>query len=109
MLDIRKIRENPEFYQIETQKKGSAIQIEELLKIDEKRRDLLTQVEQLKRERNSSSKMIGEAKKRGEDAEEAVLSMRKLGDEIAEIDNQMKALDAEQTELLMMIDRKSVV
>ncbi|NLO24187.1 MAG: serine--tRNA ligase [Fibrobacter sp.] len=103
MLDIRKIRENPEFYQIETQKKGSAIQIEELLKIDEKRRDLLTQVEQLKRERNSSSKMIGEAKKRGEDAEEAVLSMRKLGDEIAEIDNQMKALDAEQTELLMMI------
>ena len=90
MLDIRKIRENPEFYHIETQKKGSSIDLMSVLAIDEKRRTLLTEVEKLKSERNAESKRIGEAKKRGENADEAVQAMRVLGDKIAALDNEMK-------------------
>lgn len=103
MLDIRKIRENPEFYHSETQKKGSSIDLMSVLAIDEKRRTLLTEVEKLKSERNAESKRIGEAKKRGENADEAVQAMRILGDKIAALDNEMKELDNEQTEKLMHI------
>ena len=62
MLDIGKIRENPEFYHSETQKKGSAIDLMSVLSIDEERRTLLTEVEKLKSERNAESKLkIGRA------------------------------------------------
>ena len=102
MLDIRKIRENPEFYHSETQK-GSSIDLMSVLGTNEKRRTLLTEVEKLKSERNAESKRIGEAKKRGDNADEAVQAMRILGDKIAALDNQMKELDNEQTEKLMHI------
>lgn len=103
MLDIRKIRENPEFYHSETQKKGSAIDLMSVLSIDEERRTLLTEVEKLKSERNAESKLIGEAKKKGENADAAVIAMRELGTKITELDNQMKELDTKQTEMLMHI------
>ena len=70
MLDIRKIRENPEFYKEETRKKGTTIEIEEILSLDEKRRSILAEVEKLKAERNAESKRIGELKKKGENLHE---------------------------------------
>jgi seryl-tRNA synthetase len=103
MLDIRKIRENPEFYRAETQKKGSTIDIMDVLALDDKRRSLLAEVERLKSERNAESKKIGEAKKRGENPEEAMTAMRALGDRISELDLQVKIIDDDQTEKLMHI------
>lgn len=103
MLDIRKIRENPEFYKEETRKKGTTIEIDEILSLDEKRRSILAEVEKLKAERNSESKRIGELKKKGENAEDAVLAMRVLGEKIAELDATAKAVDFEQTEKLMHV------
>lgn len=103
MLDIRKIRENPEFYKEETRKKGTTIEIDEILTLDEKRRSILAEVEKLKAERNSESKRIGELKKKGENAEDAVLAMRVLGEKIAELDATAKAVDFEQTEKLMHV------
>lgn len=103
MLDIRKIRENPEFYKEETRKKGTAIEIDEILSLDEKRRSILAEVEKLKAERNSESKRIGELKKKGENADDAVLAMRALGEKIAELDAAAKAVDFEQTEKLMHV------
>ena len=49
MLDIRKIRENPEFYKEETRKKGTTIEIDEILSLDEKRRSILAEVEKERR------------------------------------------------------------
>ena len=103
MLDIRKIRENPEFYKEETRKKGTTIEIDEILSLDEKRRSILAEVEKLKAERNAESKRIGELKKKGENADDAVLAMRALGDKIAELDSAAKAVEFEQTEKLMHI------
>lgn len=103
MLDIRKIRENPEFYRAETLKKGSVVDILDILALDEKRRALLSEVEQLKSKRNAESKKIGEAKKNGENADYAILAMRELGDRIAELDKAVKAVDEEQTEKLMHV------
>lgn len=103
MLDIRKIRENPEFYKEETRKKGTTVDLSEVLELDEKRRSILAEVEKLKAQRNAESRRIGELKKKGENADEAVAAMRDLGDKIAKLDAEAKNVDFEQKEKLMHV------
>ncbi|MBR2075189.1 MAG: serine--tRNA ligase, partial [Fibrobacter sp.] len=103
MLDIKKIRENPEYYIAETEKKYTTVSLKDVLAIDNERRPLLTEVERLKSERNAESKKIGDLKKKGENADEAVAAMRALGDKIDELDKKLKDLDYKQTEMLMHV------
>ena len=103
MLDIKKIRENPEFYRLETEKKNSGIGIDEVLELDIKRRELIAGTEKLKAERNAASKKIGELKKAGQNADSAVEEMRAVGDKIAELDAKIRLVDEEQTDKLLRI------
>ena len=103
MLDIRKIRENPDYYIAETEKKYTTVSLKDVLAVDTERRPLLTEVEKLKSERNAESKRIGELKKKGENADEAVKAMRDLGDKIDGLDKKLKELDYKQTEMLMHV------
>ena len=45
MLDIRKIRENPDYFIAETEKKYTTVSLKDILAIDEVRRPLLSEVE----------------------------------------------------------------
>ncbi len=101
MLDIKKIRENPEFYQQEVPKKGVVADIPGLLALDESRRAQLGQVEELKAQRNAASRSIGELKKKGEDASEAMAATKKIGEEIASLDKLVKETEAEIKEILL--------
>lgn len=56
MLDIDFIRKNPEIVKKAVLNKGIDLDVEELLNIDQKRRDILTKVEELRRERNEAAK-----------------------------------------------------
>ncbi|HSQ42638.1 MAG TPA: serine--tRNA ligase [Fibrobacteraceae bacterium] len=103
MLDIKKIRENPEFYQAETAKKNSQVSISSVLDLDVQRRKILTEAESLKSQRNSVSKKIGELKKKGEDSSAIMEEMRKVGERITELDNQIRDIEEEQKRLLMHI------
>ena len=77
--------------------------MKDVLAVDTERRPLLTEVEKLKSERNAESKRIGELKKKGENADEAVKAMRDLGDKIDGLDKKLKELDYKQTEMLMHV------
>ena len=103
MLDIRKIRENPDYYIAETEKKYTTVSLKDVLAVDPERHQLRTEVEKLKSERNAESKRIGELKKKGENADEAVKAMRDLGDKIDGLDKKLKELDYKQTEMLMHV------
>ncbi len=103
MLDIKKIRENPEYYIAETEKKYTTVSLRDVLAVDNERRPLLTEVERLKSERNAQSKKIGELKKKGENADEAQAATRELGNKIDELDKKLKELDYKQTEMLMHV------
>ena len=60
MLDINLIRENPDLVRTSLRNRQmDASPVDEILRLDEKRRSLLTQVEALKAERNTVSKEIG--------------------------------------------------
>lgn len=61
MLDIKVIREKPDFVRerLASRGAGDEARIDEVLRLDEQRRKLLTEVEQLKSLRNRASKEIG--------------------------------------------------
>jgi len=93
VLDTRFVRENTEIVKEALKSRNSDINIDEFLVLDKKRRELLVEVEQLKSVRNKVSEEIGKLKKEGKDAEEKVLSMRKLSQKIKDIDAEVKTVE----------------
>ena len=95
MLDINLIRENPDL--VRTALKNRQMEsspVDDILRLDEKRRTLLTQVEQLKAERNTVSKEIGKMKDAAE-RERKIAAMREVGDKIATLDKEVTDVEAE--------------
>lgn len=106
MLDIKRIRQNPQELRDALKARNKDISIDEFLAQDEERRKLLVQVEEKKALRNSTSKKIGMVKKNGASDEEmaAIMEeMRKVGDEIAELDADVAKLDAAMDAFLMTV------
>jgi seryl-tRNA synthetase len=101
LLDLKFVRSNPEKVEEALKNRGGKINLDSFLNMDEERRELLGKVEQMKAERNAVSQEIGKAKKAGLPAEEKVLEMRQLGDEIKRMDDRLRELEAGiQQELL---------
>jgi seryl-tRNA synthetase len=69
--------------------------LDDWLRLDAERRALLVEVEELKRQRNEASRAIGEIKKRGGDAAEAIAAVGQLKSRIEELEARLAALDPE--------------
>jgi seryl-tRNA synthetase len=70
MLDLKLIRSDPERIKQALARRGAGDEIDALLALDARRRELLPEIEGAQAERKTLSKQIGEAKRRGEDAAE---------------------------------------
>lgn len=92
MHDIRAIRDNPAAFDAAMKRRKLGPQSGTILKMDEERRGVLTQLQTLQAERNEKSKAIGEIKKSGGDAQAAM-------DEVATIKDQMSALEEKERTL----------
>jgi len=95
MLDLNLIREQPDL--VRTALKNRQLDpspVDDLLRLDEKRRALLTQVESLKAERNVVSKAIGTMKDAAE-REQKIAAMREVGKRIAALDKEVAEVEAE--------------
>ena len=105
MLDIRKIRENPDSYRERLARRNSGDEklIDRVLVLDEQRRKRLQEGEALKSERNRASKEIGAIKAKGGDIAEVSAKMKAVGDQIARIDQETAVIESEQTDLLLHI------
>lgn len=85
MLDITWIRENPAELDAALKRRGMAPVADKILKIDEKRRSLQTEEQNLLAERNRLSKQVGELKAQKLDAEELMAKVRGLGPRMEEL------------------------
>lgn len=94
MLDIKLIIENPEKIAAALAKKGCQVDFSELLKWNEQRKTLLSDVETDKAQRNKVSAMIPALKKEGKPVDEIFASMRALGEEIAKKDAMVNEINA---------------
>ncbi len=102
MHDIRMIRDNPDAFDASIQRRGLAPQSAAILAIDEARRAAITAAETAQADRNAASKEVGKAKASGDKAEferlRALVAEKK--DEIARLEEEAKAKDAELTAIL---------
>jgi len=105
MLDIRKIRDNPDVFRqkLANRHGGDEEAINIVLALDEEIRKLKQQGEGLKSERNKASKEFGAIKAKGGDITEASAKMKAVSDEIARIDGELAVKDAELVDILLRI------
>ncbi|HZP39448.1 MAG TPA: serine--tRNA ligase [Methylomirabilota bacterium] len=103
MLDIRLIRDDPSAVERALATRGAAISLAPVLEADAARRRLVSEAEELKAERNRASEAIGQAKRRGEDAQAATARMREVSDRIKALDQRVKEADGRLEALLLEI------
>ena len=107
MLDIRIVREKPEYVKERVRLRGGDhwMLVDKVLECDERRRAAETEKQALSQERNSSSKLIGQMMKEGrrDEAEELKKRMGEVGDRIKELDAICTAAGEEQEQLLLSI------
>ncbi|HEY8395759.1 MAG TPA: serine--tRNA ligase, partial [Bacilli bacterium] len=96
MLDIKRIRENPDeiIRRLNTRGKDFSY-LKDMLAKDEERRKIIAEVEDLKRKRNESSKLIGELKRKNQDATAVLKEVSDYGEKIANLDERVRKLDEE--------------
>src|SRR5919197_4425004 len=97
MLDLNLIREHPDLVRTALKNRQQDVSpVDDILRLDEKRRSLLTRVEALKAERNAVSKEIGKMKDAAE-REKKIAAMREVGDKIAALDKEVADVEAQLT------------
>jgi seryl-tRNA synthetase len=105
MLDIRLIREKPDFVRerLATRGGGDEAKIDDILRVDAERRKTETALQQLNADRKRLSKEIGGKKSRSEATDELEQRVRKIGEQIAELNARAAAAEEEQNDLLLQI------
>ncbi len=104
MLDLNRIRTETDVVKAGLARKGvPPSEVDELLGVDEKRREAIVRAEGLKASRNEVSKQIGQLKRQGGDTEAAQAQMRQVGDEIAGLDKAAGEWEAEVRDRLLRI------
>ena len=102
MLSIQFIRENAERVKRDVLLRNANAPIDRIITLDDDRRRLLGQVEQLRAKRNTASKAIG-ASKDPQQREIRITEMRLVGDEIDRLDGLLKAVETELNEKLLEV------
>ncbi|MCX6834712.1 MAG: serine--tRNA ligase [candidate division Zixibacteria bacterium] len=100
MLDMKLIREQPELVRVAAANKNEKCDLDAVLALDGRRREIIRTVERLKAERNQASAEIAVKKKAGESSDEAIAATRRLGDEIKIQDDALRQVESDLQKLL---------
>ena len=105
MLDMKRIRQNPELVKqaMKNRNKNMDELIDRMLAIDSDRRELMQQADELKAEQNKASREIPALKKEGKDTAAIMERMKQISDTIKELDAKFAEMDDLQKELLYSI------
>ena len=95
MLSLSRIRNNPEQIKAGLDSRNESIDLDKVLKLDEKQREKIHQLNEMRAQRNSASEAIAEAKRSGKDSDDAIADMRKVSDIIRDLEKVVS--DIEQT------------
>jgi len=81
VLDLKLIRQEPEVVRAALERRGeqAAAGLDRVIELDERRRGLIPQLEEMRAGRNAASETIAHAKRAGEDAADAIAEQRELG------------------------------
>src|SRR5438093_12157365 len=99
MLAREYLRENADAYRIALKNRGSVADVDRFLDLDAERRRLIAQVETLKNQRNVASQEIASLKKNKQDASAQIEAMKRVGDEIKQLDERLAGIEGELSAL----------
>lgn len=103
MLDIKFIRSNPDLVKEALRKRHNSLQLDQFLAIDQKRRDLLLETEELKARRNQASMEVSRMKKSGEPSAELMAELSTMSTRIRALDEELKDIDQQTEDWLLSI------
>ena len=89
MLDLKFLRENIDLVKKAIQLKNESADIDGLIKLDKKRREIIGKVEQLKNERNENSKQVADLKRKNQDASDLITRTKQLSQKIKDLDTDL--------------------
>ncbi|GAB6162001.1 serine--tRNA ligase [Desulfothermus naphthae] len=95
MLDLKFIQKNPEVVQAAIRKRRMDLNIQDFLKLDEKRKSIIQEVEKLRNQLNTESKEVGKLKAKGQDVSEKVKKLSLISDKIKELEKEKKKVEKE--------------
>lgn len=105
MLDIKYIRDNKDKVKENVKNRNVEVSVDRLLELDDKRRAVIHQVEDLRAQRNKGSRLRpgsdGQAK--GKPTEEEILQMRKVGEDIKNTERELEMIETEYRDLLTRV------
>jgi len=100
MIDIKLIRENPDLIKKACKQKNIKLDIDNLLKLDQEKRELQQKTEEIRAKKNSASEEIAKAK--GPDKQKKIAEMKELGEEEKKVGPRLQELDLEIEKLLLL-------
>ncbi len=103
MLDIKLIRENPEKINELLKRRNPNLSVDKVLEIDNERRKIQFQADELRAKRKQESNKIGAMKKEGIDTTEIQAEIRQLGEDVKKLEETLSELDLKQKEALLFI------
>jgi seryl-tRNA synthetase len=103
MLDIKFIRENPDLIKKSTRDRGLKLDLDSLIKLDDSRRKTLTELENLRAEKNKANDEITALLKTKKDAKNKIVSMKKIAEKIDQLEESLKEINTELNKLLLLV------
>ncbi len=104
MLDIKRIKQNLDEIKLRMDLRGEKdFSLEEAIALDDRRIELLQEVEALKNESNINSKKIPLFKKEGKDTTELMAELKKLSDRIGQLDEEVRAVETKLRDVMLRI------
>ena len=104
MLDIRLLRQEPERVREALARRGRPFpELDRFSEVDGKRREAIQEAERLKNRRNVVSEEIAVLKRQGRNVDALIAEMRDVSDRIKQLDEQLRALEAELADILLAL------
>jgi len=103
MFDIKLLRENQDMVVKGLRAKNSRVDCAKILKLDQKRRELLSKMDDLRAQQNKANDEIGRMIKEKKDPQKKIAAMKKISAQISEKAPQAKQIEAQLHELLIGI------
>lgn len=101
MVDLKLLRADPERVRASLVRRGSNVDLDSLLALDERHRRLLSEVEGLRAEHNRAAKRIAEAS--GSEREVAISQARELSDRLKDVEADLDRMRGELDEALARV------
>ncbi len=103
MLDIREIREDRDGIEARLRTRDPSIDLGEIVSLDEERRRLIAEVEELKAERNRGSQEVGRRKQAGKGADDLLSRLSEIADRISALDDELREAETQIEQRLALL------